>query len=116
MVWERQAVEVDERVAHGVLEGVRRRAPARVPDTALVQPGGAVGGPTAGVVSVLEEDAEEEEEGLESGGDEGSGQGGEQVERLHGCWPAAPLPETGLAMTEFHFGDWYLSIFLILIE
>lgn len=86
VVRERHAVEIDERVAHGVLEGVRRWAPTGVPDAALVEPRGGGGGsrPASGVMAALEEEAEEEEEGLEGGGDEGSGQGGEQVERLHG--------------------------------
>lgn len=64
MVRELQAVEVDERVTHGVLEGVRRRAPARVPDAALVEHRGAGGEPTAGVMAALEEEAEEEGERL----------------------------------------------------
>ena len=36
-----EVVEVHEGVAHGILEGMPRRPPARVPDAALVQPHGA---------------------------------------------------------------------------
>ena len=89
MAGERQPVEVDERVARGVLEGVRRRAPARVPDAALVEPRRRVvpiGGGSA--ARVADEEAEEEQERVEGGGGDGRGQRGEQVERLH-CWLAA---------------------------
>jgi hypothetical protein len=83
---ERQSVEVDEGVARGVLEGVRRRAPSRVPDPALVEPRRR-GGPIIGrgsAARVAEEEAEEQQERVEGGCDEGRGQGGQQVERLHG--------------------------------
>lgn len=90
VVGERQSVEVDEGVARGVLEGVRRRAPARVPDAALVEPrrrGGPIGGGRGrgSTERVADEEAEEEQERVEGGGDERRGQGGEQAERLHGC-------------------------------
>ena len=81
MVRERQSVEVDEGVARGVLKGVRRRAPARVPDAALVEPRRRVVPIGRGSVAPV---AEEEQERVEGGGGEGRGQGGEQVERLHG--------------------------------
>lgn len=61
MAGERQSVEVDEGVARGVLEGVRRRAPSRVPDPALVEPR-RCGGPIIGrgsAARVAEEEAEE---------------------------------------------------------
>lgn len=87
VVRERQAVEVDEGVAHGVHEGVRRRPPAGVPDAALIEPRRR-GEPMIRVSAVREggdEEAEEEEERVDGGCEQSGGQGGEQVERLHCC-------------------------------
>lgn len=80
---EGEEVEVDERVAHGVLEGVPRRPPPRVPSPSLVEPRGGGGG--GGAACEGEEEAKEEQQGVDGGGEEGGGQGGQQVERLHCC-------------------------------
>jgi hypothetical protein len=87
VVRERQAIEVDESVAHGVHESVRRRLPSGVPEAALVEPRRR-GHPVVRVSTAREgghKKAEEEEERVDGGGEQSGGQGGEQVERLH-CW------------------------------
>jgi hypothetical protein len=86
VVRERQPVEVDESVAHGVHESVRRRLPSVVPDAALVEPRRR-GHPVVRVSAAQggHQKAEEEEERVDGGGKQSGGQGGEQVERLH-CW------------------------------
>jgi hypothetical protein len=82
VVRERQAVEVDESVAHGVHESVRCRLPSGVPDAALVEPR-RCGHPVVRVSAAREggHQKAEEEERVDGGGKQSGG----QVERLH-CW------------------------------